>query len=222
MFPRNKDTFNQNDNFTPNNFLLNPLVSNQHFEHSELINNSYYHENWFMKQDNNFRESVNISKGGYSVTSLAHLNNEYNGNINKTLIITTQQYINNNKRYYIINIIFFLCPGIFPEETNEYSTFILKNISNFTKENEKYSDNDTFVILKSDITEYSLTSFDYQYFHYGLYEKNHNFYKNGISFDCFNLDYLYDPLYLYSSVDNYEQDLKYLSSLCLYKNLSIY
>ena len=220
MFPREKDTFNQNYNFVPNNFLLNPFVNREHFEHSKLINNSYYKENWFIKQDNNFRESVNISKDGYSQVSLAHLNNEYNGNINKSLIISTQQYIKSNNRHFIINIIFFLYQNISNKGTNEYSTFILKNSSNIEKiENEKFSDNDTFVILKSDITEYSLTNIDYQYFHYGLYEKNLNFYKNGISFDSFNLDYLYEPFDYYLSVDNFKIDFKYLSTLYLYKSL---
>ena len=220
MYPRDKDAFNQNNNFVPNNYLLNPLVSKEHFEHSELINNSYYHENWFMKQDNTFRETVNISKDGYSQVSLAHLNNEHNENINKSLIISTQQYIKSNNRHYIVNIIFFLYQNISNKGTNEYSTFILKNNSNIEKtENEKYSDNDTFVILKSDITEYSLTTIDYQYFHYGLYEKNHNFFKNGISFDSFNLDYLYEPFDYYFSVDNFKIDFKYLSTLYLYKTL---
>ena len=49
-------------------------------------------------------------------------------------------------------------------ETNEYSTFIIKTNPNYPEniENEKYSDNETYVILKSDITEYSLTNIDYQ------------------------------------------------------------
>ena len=55
MLPRNNETFNQNDNFTPNNILLNPLINITHFEHTELKSNSYYNENWFMKQDNHFR-----------------------------------------------------------------------------------------------------------------------------------------------------------------------
>ena len=64
-----------------------------------------------------------------------------------------------------------------------------------------------------------MTTIDYQYFHYGLYDKNYNFYKNGISFDSFNLDYLYEPFDYYLSVDNFKIDFKYLSTLYLYKSL---
>ena len=220
MLPRSKDSFNQNDNFTPNNYLLNPLVNRTHFDHSPLINNSYYEENWFMKQDTLFRESITTTKERYSQISLAHLNNEYNGNINKSLIISSQQYIQSNNKHYIINIIFFLCQGFSQKEVNEYSTFIIKNNSLIkNNEIEKYSDNESFVILKSDITEYSLSTIDYQYFHYGLYEKNHSFFQNGISFDSFNLDFLYAPLDFYSTVENFEIDLQYLSALYLYKTL---
>ena len=220
MLPRNKDSFNQNDNFTPNNYLLNPLVNAGHYDHSPLINNSYYEENWFMKQDNYFRESIDTTKERYSQISLAHLNNEYNGNISKSLIISSQQYIQSNGRHYIINIIFFLCQAFSEKVINEYSTFIIKNNSIIqNNEIEKYSDNESFVILKSDITEYSLSTIDYQYFHYGLYDKNHSFFQNGISFDSFNLDFLYAPLNFYSTVENFEIDLQYLSALYLYKTL---
>ena len=221
-FPRNKDTFNQNDNFTPNNHLLNPLINTSHFEHTDLISNSFYSENWFMKQDNHFREKLEISKNGYSNVSLAHLNVEFNGNINKSLILTTQQYVKskNTNRYFIINIIFFMGEGFIKENEQINTNFIVKNNFNNEKyENEKYSDNETFVILKSDITEYSLSLLDHQYFHYGLSEINNSFFKNGVSFDSFNLDFLYDPFQFYKSVENFELDLKYLSTLYLYKTL---
>ena len=220
MLPRETNTFNENDNFTPTNYLLNPLINSTHFDHTELIQNSYYNENWFMKQDNIFRESINDSQSGYFEISLAHLNYEYNGNINKSLIISSQQYINSNDRHYIINIIFFLNQNNLNEELVEYSTFIVKDNQNFEKyENEKYSDNETFVILKSDIIEYSLSNINYQYFHNGLYEKNNNFYLNGISYDTFNLDYLYNSLDFYNTIENLQIDLKYFSTLYLYKTL---
>ena len=221
MLPRNNETFNQNDNFTPNNILLNPLINITHFEHTELKSNSYYNENWFMKQDNHFRETVNVSRDGYSNISLAHLNEEYNGKINKSLIITSQQYIkSNNNRYFIINIIFFLCKGFLEEDDNLFTNFIVKTNPNNEKfDNEKYSDNDTFVVLKSDIIEYSLSLIDHQYFHYGLSDKNSNFFKNGVSYDSFNLDFLYDPFEFYTSIENFEIDFKYLSAYYLYKTL---
>ena len=222
LSPRNKYSFSENDNFSPKGDLLNPVVSKEKYEGVELTNNNYYSDNWFTKQDYKFRELIDLSKKEYSQISLAHLNYEHDGNIKKSLIITSQQYINRNNRYYIINIIFFLQKGNIREKTNEYSSFIIKSNPNFPdnkNENQKYSDNNRYVILKSDATEYSLTSVDYQYFHFGLYEKNHSFIKNGISFDSFNLDYLYNPFEYYSSVDDYDFDLKYFTTLYLYKML---
>ena len=57
-----------------------------------------------------------------------------------------------------------------------------------------------------------------RYFHYGLYDnkKNNNsnyFYKNGVFFDSFNFDNLANPSYDYDTVEEYEVDLNYLSSL---------
>ena len=228
-FPRNKDSFNENDNFTPNNYLTNPIVNQSHFEHIELINNSYYAENFFMKLDNDFRKSVDLSKNETSKLSFAHLNIENNGNINKSLIILMQQNINinteenTNDRHYMINIIFYynqLNDEI--SKTNEYSTFIIKDNFEFKdiqKETEKYSDNVTFVLLISDITKYSLTKVDSQFFHDGLYDNKINFILNGINYDSFNLDDLYDPFKKYSSCKQMEYDIQYFSVLYLYKTL---
>ena len=100
MFPKDQNSFNDNDNFVPSNNLINPLVNKELFKHTKLISNSYYFENWFMEQDSKFRETVNLAEDGYSKISLAHLNNEYNGNINKSFIISSQQNINRNNRHY--------------------------------------------------------------------------------------------------------------------------
>ena len=219
--PRKRDSFNDNDNFTPSGNQMNPVIENNISEKYNDLYGFYYNENWFVKQDYKFRESINISQDGFSEISLAHLNSEHNGNINKSLILTSQQYINRKNRHYIVNIIFYLKQNDLNIETNEYSTFIIKTNPNYLEniENEKYSDNETYVILKSDITEYSLTNIDYQYFHYGLHDNNHNFYQNGIFFDSFNLNNLHNPFKYYSTVGNFEVDLKYLTTLYLYKSL---
>ena len=221
MFPRKKDIFNEKDHFTPENILINPLVSKGEFFHTEKKGNSYYKENWFTEQDYRFRQFDRLSEEGFIDINFAHLNQENNGYINKSLIITSQQYIQSKNRHYIINIIFFLKESIDnnPNE-NEYSTFIIRGNPKLDKNlNERYSDNETYVILKSDMTEYSLASIDSEYFHYGLIDKSYSFSKNGISFDTFNLDYLYNPLDHYSTVNHFDVDLKYLSSLYLYKSL---
>ena len=220
QLPKELDNFNGNDNFVPSNNLINPLVSKEPFKHTELISDSYYYENWFMEQDSKFRQKIDLNLEGYSEISLSHLNYENEGNINKSFVISSQQNINRNNRHYIFNIIFFFdqeMPG--KDDNNQYSSFIIKEKSNVEKEKEKYSDNETYVILKSDITEYSLINYDYQYFHYGLYNKNYNFFANGISYDSFNLDDLFDPLKYYSSIEDFYVDLKYLSTLYLYKTL---
>jgi hypothetical protein len=219
--PRKKDSFIDNDNFTPTGNQLNPIIENKKSRDTNQLYDFHYNENWFVKQDYEFRESINISQDSHSEISLAHLNNEHNGNINKSLIITSQQYIKRNDKNYIINIIFFLKQNILNKKTNEYSTFIIRKNQNFSEniEKEKYSDNETYVILKSDITEYSLTNIDYQYFHYGLHDINYSFYRNGIFFDSFNLDSLHNPFKYYSTVGKFQTDLKYLTTLYLYKSL---
>ena len=225
-FPRNTDSFNENDNFTPNNYLINPLVYKSHFEHSPIINNSYYSENWFMKQDNSFREELDLSLKGYSEFSLAHLNSEYDGNINKSIIMSSQQNINVDDKHYMINIIFYfnqLTNEI--SKTKEYTTFIVKNNSDsddIIEKMEKYSDNFTFVILKSDATEYTLTKKDSEYFHNGLYVSKVSHILNGINYDSFNLDNLYNPLNNYSTFEEMKFDLLYFSTLYLYKTLFQY
>jgi len=220
QLPKELDNFNGNDCFVPSNNLINPLVSKDIFEHSELISDSYYYENWFMEQDSKFRQKVNLTQEGYSEISLSHLNYENEGNINKSFIISSQQNINRKDRHYIFNIILFFEQKVTSKDDDiQYSSFVVKKKSNVEKEKEKYSDNETYVILKSDITEYSLINYDFQYFHYGLYNKDYNFFANGISYDSFNLDDLFDPLKYYSSIEEFYVDLKYLSTLYLYKTL---
>ena len=220
MFPRKTSSFNNNTNFIINDYYINPQVSKSSFSHTTLIDNSFYKENWFMDQDYKFRELDNKTEEGFFQLSLAHLNNEYIGNINKSIIISSQQYIQSNNKHYIINIIFFLGQMNLVKDSIEYSNFIIKRNA-MTDENiiEKYSDNETFSILKSDIIEFSLTTLDFEYFHYGLYDKYYSFLKNGISIDSFNLNYLYNPLQFYSTVGTLKVDLKYLSVLYLYKTL---
>ena len=218
-FPKNPDNFNGVNNFIPSNNMINPMVSKEPFKHTKLISDSFYNENWFMEQDSNFRESVNLAENSYSEISLSHLNNEYNGYINKSLIISSKHSINRNNKHYIFNIILFFQQSDSSEV--DYSSFIIKSNSNILQKipSEKFSDNETFTILISDIIEYSLTELDYHYYHYGLINRNYNYFINGISYDSFNLDFLFDPFKYYSSLENFDADLKYLSTLYLYKTL---
>jgi len=97
QLPKELDNFNGNDNFAPSNHLINPLISKEPFNHTELISDSYYYENWFMDQNSKFRKKINLSQEGYSELSLSHLNYENEGNINKSFIISSQQNIKRNK-----------------------------------------------------------------------------------------------------------------------------
>jgi hypothetical protein len=123
----------------------------------------------------------------------------------------------------MINVIFYfnqLSNEI--SKTKEYTTFILKNNSDLEDvqyNREKYSDNITFVILKSDVTEYTLAKIESQLFHDGLYGNKASYIINGINYDSFNLDKLYNPLNNYSTFEEMRYDLQYFSALYLYKAL---
>jgi hypothetical protein len=80
-----------NNNFVPNNYLLNPLVEVGDYgrDHMNKENNFFYEENWFKILDYDFRKSINLDEDLLTNISLAHLNLESDGNINKTFIIMT-------------------------------------------------------------------------------------------------------------------------------------
>jgi len=79
--------------------------------------------------------------------------------------------------------------------------------------------NDTFLISISRIPELSLSSKLSQYFHYGMYDKNYNFFKHGVSFDNIDILTLAEPLKYYKSSEKFNIDLRYFSSLYLYASL---
>ena len=219
-FPKVNILGSEGYNFLKNHGYLNPLVSRTKYEHFELINDSYYKENFFQKQDYDFRYYSNLSEESLSDISFGHSNYETNGNVTKNLMITLQLIINKKNRHFIINIIFIIRPNVINDETIKYTSFILRNNSEAHNIlNNKYSDNDTFVITQQEITECSLSNLLNKYFHYGLFDKNNNFFKNGVSFDSFNLNILSNPFKYYSTIEVFNYDLKYLSTLFLYAKM---
>ena len=52
-YPKNSEGFKINDNFIPCNYILNPLVSEENFEHAYFCNSTdfYCYINWFKYQD---------------------------------------------------------------------------------------------------------------------------------------------------------------------------
>ena len=219
-FPRVIHPYNPGHNFMLSHGYLNPTVSKTLYAHSDYINNSYYHENFFKMQDSDFRNLSRLEEEGWSMISFSHQNYETNGNITKSLLMALQLNINRNDRHFIINIVYTLQQKDINGDTIEYTAFLINNnTETHNSTSEKYSDNDTFVISKTDFIEYSLTTLDSKFFHYGLYNTYNNFFKNGVNYDNFNIDTLSDPLKQYSTVDGYNVDLKYLSNVYLYTKM---
>ena len=226
-FPKNSDGFIVNDNFAPNNYLLNPQVEEQ-INKREYIqsyaNNYFENKNWFSLIDYYFRIEININEIDFLANiSLAHLNVQNDGKLNKIFISYSQEFFKHENRTYIINIIFFVNQIDLKEGDNDYSFFIVKNnFSNILGEEKitfRYSDNFSFLASYSDMTEYSITDMDFRFFHLGLYDNNYNFYRNAIFYDTLNLDYFYDYSKFYSTAKDREYDLKYFVTLYLYKSL---
>ena len=224
-YPKNSDGFKINNNFIQSNYLLNPLCSNKSYDHTNAYKDDRIYfdkENWFINPDYHYRELVNTSEDLFTKISLAHLNVENDGNINKTFITFSQQYIKYNDRHYMINIIFFLNQINLKEGDNDYTSFLIKkNISLDDMQflTEKYADNSTYVLSISDSTEYSMAEMDYRFFHLGLYDNKFNFYMNGIFYDSFDLKYFYEYSDFFSTAKEGEYDLKFFVTLYLYKSL---
>ena len=215
-FPRLINDYQNEIIFSPGNNLISPKISKTIVEHTDLINNSFYFENWFIKQDYDFRKTsseINDLK-----FNLFNLNYNYEGILNKSNIISLQSLINRKGKKFIINIIFYISQKKFIKECSDYSAFILNDIDNLLI-NKKYSDNKTFVISQNNITEMSLSLLPNYYFHFGLKDKNYNFYSNGISFDNFDINNLPEPTKHYSSIEGFNYDIRYFSPFYLYTKL---
>ena len=219
-FPR-FDNQVYSSNFIIDNSYVWPKISDEEVTHGEKYNNSFYKENWFIKQDYDFRVSANEENN--IKLSIANLNFNYFGKMNKSYVLCFQNYESSNGKNFIINLIFFIKQRNIIEESFHYSTFMVFNESSpmFIEEKERYSDNFTYLIFKSNIIELSLSSILYRYFHYGMYDKNYNFYRYGSSFDGFDIEQLGEPLKYYNSLKNFNIDLRYFSSLYLYTFLFI-
>jgi hypothetical protein len=209
----------QSKNFMVDNSYLWPKISNETVIHGEKYNNSFYKENWFIKQDYDFRIQAN-QKFNTKISTF-HLNYHYYGRLNKSYISCLQNYETYNGKNYIINIIFFTKQLELKEEFYDFSIFLIMNNTNNVEENERYSDNKTYLIFKSNIVELSLSEIFYKYFHFGIYDKNDIFFTDGKSFDGFDIEKLAEPLNNYNTVKNFNIDLRLFSSLYLYTLLLI-
>ena len=215
-FPRPNNNIISCNNFNPCNDFISPKINKTKSSHSKLLNNSFYSENWFTKQDYDFRES---SKFGDNKLSYFHLNINYELKLNQSFVVTLQNFIKNNKcKRYIINNIYFIGKKALILDSFDHSVFLVTNASNSVKE-EKYSDNRTFVISKSNITEITLSSLVDHYFHYSIISNDYNFYYDGIFYDNINLNYLSESTKYYTTIKEFNFDLRYFSPLYLYTKL---
>ena len=216
-FPRVNKEISNLSNFYPKSTFISPSVRSKKVEHKEKYNNTFYKENWFMKQDYDYRSIANDIHSCF--LSFSNLIYNHYGILNKSNLASMQNYFNSNNKSYIINIIYFIGQKIIKDESLDYSVFALINDSNHRVSKEKYSDNDTFLISKSSMIELALSSSLKEYFHYGLYDKNYNFYKHGVSFDNIDIQTLAEPLKYYKSTEKFNIDLRYFSSFYLYASL---
>ena len=216
-FPRvNYGGFNAS-NFSPQNSFISPSLRNSKVEHKEKLNNTFYKENWFIRQDYDFRSFADDINCCF--LSFSNLNYNYYGILNKSNLVSMQNYFNSNNKSYIINIIYFIGEKILKDDYLDFSVLMLINDSVHPISKEKYSDNDTFLISKLTMSEVSLSTSLKEYFHIGMFDKNYNFYKHGISFDILDLETLAEPLKYYKSTENFNIDLRYFSSFYLYSLL---
>ena len=220
-FPRMDNDALKTSNFIVDNTFIWPQISYEKVIHGEKIEDSFYRENWFVKQDYDFRVNSNVR---YNMKFTAfHLNYNYYGKLNKTNIFSLQNLEIFNDKYYIINLIFFVYEQFIIEDPFHYSIFLIFNDTYLrnTEETERYSDNLSYLIFKSNIIEFSLSSQLYMYFHYGIYDKNGNFFNHGAFFDGFDIEKFAEPLTYYNTIKNFNIDLRYFSSLYLYTLLFI-
>ena len=92
-------------------------------------------------------------------------------------------------------------------------------ISNFSVNNRKYSDYQSFVITYNNFTETASSSQIQDYFHYGLSSENDEFFLEGVFFDDIDLNKFKEPEKYYKSIKGFYFDLRYFSSFYLYAKL---
>ena len=218
-YPSKANELINTNNFIPLNRFMSPQVGKYEFRYQEKLNNSFYKDNWFLHQDYEYRKSAGDNHS--CEIFFSNLNYDYYGKLNKSNIVSLQSYFHSNKndKSYIINIIYYINQKEYKEESLEFSSFLLLNESLSEFKGTKYSDNDTFLVSNLNMVELTLSKTIKNYFHYGMYDKNYNFFKHGVSFDTLNLEDFGEPLKYYKSIPNFNIDLRYFSSLYLYSSL---
>ena len=213
-FPKLKTHLDMTNNFIPTNNFLSPQIVKNKTNFSQIKNNSYYEDNWFIKQDYEFRENANNLNN--SKLSFANLNYNYFGKLNRSNIFSLQNYFQANGKSYIINIILFINKKELKDGNLDHSIFFFFNDSMKINEKEKYSDNNTYTIFKSNIQELGLSTKLNEFFYYGMHDINNSFFKWGVSFDSFDIQKLGEPALYYISNEKITIDLRYFSNIYLF------
>ena len=217
-FPRLNDDYSKDICFSPSNNFISPKISSNGNHELELIDDSFYYDNWFINSDYSFRkqasETYNLRLG------FLHLNYHNRKSIDKSTILSTQNFVKGKEKKFIINIIYYISQKNIIQDHFDYSLFMVNNYSDTMLKKRKYSDNQTYVISKDKITEITLSSIPEQYFQLGLREKKNNkFYKNGKFFDSFDIESLSEPTEYYSTLKGFNYDIRYFSPFYLYTKL---
>ena len=215
-FPRLNGENLKDNIFCPGNHFISPKISKTDFEEYKLIDNTYYQENWFVEQDYSFRK---MSSEEFNLKiSFWHMNDITGSTIVKSYIHAMQTYIKRNDKIFIINIIYYNPQEKIIKNFFDYTVFVVDKVSNsFVKQ--IYSDNLTFVISQNDINEIVLSTLPNQYFHYGLRNKDYNFFKNGVFFNYLDINHLSEPSKYYSTIKGFNFDIRFFSPFYLYTKL---
>ena len=216
-FPKLKTHLDMTTNFIPTISFLSPQIVRNKTNFAQKKNNSFYEENWFIKQDYKFREIANNINN--TILSFENLNYNYFGKLNRSNIFTLQNYFNTNGKSYIINIIFFINKKELKDGNLDHSVFVFLNDTINMGEKEKYSDNNTYTIFKSNIQELVLSTKLNEFFYYGMHDINNSFFKYGVSFDSFDIQKLGEPIKYYISTEKINIDLRYFSTIYLFASL---
>ena len=215
-FPRLNGENLKDNIFCPGNHFISPKITKTDFEEYKLIDNTYYQENWFVEQDYSFRK---ISSEEFDLkVSFWHMNDISGSSIAKSYIHTMQTYIKRKNKIFIIDIIYYNPQEKIIKNFFDYTVFVVDKVNNaFVKQT--YSDNQTFVISQNDINEIVLSTLPNQYFHYGLKNKDYNFFKNGIFYNYLDINHLSEPSKYYSTIKGFNFDIRFFSPFYLYTKL---
>ena len=210
-FPKITDDFIQNSNFFPYNNLISPRV--EKINRFEIENETEFNKNWFI-----FFYSYYRLKDPYDlVINYFHLNENNKGHINKTNVVIMESYFfNNENKKYVINVVLFFNQKKSSLKQFEDSAFI---VNEFLPNNKKYSDNKSYVINNNEITEFLLSSTVDEYFKYGLSYEDNNFFSEGVFYDTFEINKLYEPSNEYHIIDRFDFDIRFFTSFFFYTKL---